>query len=1183
MYKNYPPNAYDVGKNRRARYKSILVMKLIVMLTLIACLKVTASARAQTVSLTIKDAPIEKVFGEIKKQTGYGFWYEKNDLKNVAKVSIAIRNGSIKEALDQCFNGLPLTYQIVDKTIVVRKKEKSLLEKVTNFFDRHVIGGKVTDENGKPLPGVNVTVKGTSKTVTTKDDGTYSIDANEGDAIVYSFLGYETIERTVGKESAIEVSLKVQVGMLNAVSVVSTGFQTLSKERATGSFSKVGHELFERRVSSNLIDRLDGVTNGLVFNKNQSPNDINGSPIAIRGLSTIYANARPLIVVDNFPFDGDLSSLNPNDIDDITVLKDAAAASIWGARSGNGVIVITTKKGRRDQPLSINLNANFTYGERPDITYNKSYLNSGDFIDAERFLFGKGYYDANLTNTTTRPVVSPVVEILAKQRSGALTAGEAESQINGLKAIDLRDDMSKYIYQSTATQQYALNLSGGAKDISYYVAAGYDKVPSIVKGNSYDRLSLTSNTSYSPVKNLEATIGINYTLSNSINNGLSTLNPGSSKNNYYPYARLADDNGNALALPKDYRYSYISGLGTSQLLDWTYRPLEESGLADNVSRANYVRVNTGLKYGILPGLSIEAKYQLEKQNLVARNNQSQAAYFVRNLINLNTQVSGTNITRPIPLGGILDQSREELTGNSFRAQANFGRVFGKDHEINAIAGVDMKELVVNQNSWRMYGYSDQVGTSTPVDYNTTYSKYAGLATVGKIPYTDRGDRLSDEYMSYFANAAYAYKGRYTVSGSARIDQSNLFGVNTNQKSVPLWSAGVAWQASREGFYKVGFLPLLKLRATYGYNGNIDKSLSAYTTAIFSNDGFTSIPAVTIQNPPNPELRWERIGMLNVGLDFAARNGVLSGSIEYFHKNGNDIIGFAPVDPTVGVTQFKGNVAEISGNGVDVELSSTLGIKVKWNGTLLFSYATDKVTSYNRQATVGAYLSASDGSIGTSAITPVVGKPVYSIFSYPWAGLDPANGDPQGYYNNVISKDYAAMANSKNLSDAIYNGPARPTVFGSFRNGVSYQGVSISMNVVYKFGYYFRKPALNYGNLATNWIGTEDYGQRWQKAGDELTTNVPSFTYPLNTARDTFYQLSSVNVEKGDHIRLQDIRVSYLFPKLKRRGVFKDLEVYAYMNNVGILWKATKTDIDPDYIRNAYVNPRTYALGIRSSF
>lgn len=1147
-------------------------------------LQVSASAYAQQISIKAENTPLKEVLQSISKQSKYRLWTDNKLMEQSKPISITLKNVTLKEALDKCMEEQSITYELRNNTIIIKQRPISIFDKAIKVLKAIKITGTVKDESGKPLPGVTVKANAGSGIITITDqNGAFSIEVPDNNTILqFSYIGYVT--QNVQASANMSIVMTEAIDQLKEFNRVSTGYQSLPKERATGSFSQVNNELFNRRVSTNILERLEGVVPGLAFSTNYDSTNPRQGEFSIRGVSTIFANSRPLIVVDNFPFDGDLYNLNPNDVESITVLKDAAAASIWGARSGNGVIVITTKRGRQHSPLNIEVNANYTYTGKPDLSYGRDFIDASSFIDAEKFLFEKGYYDANISNTTNRPVLSPVVELLAQQKALPVTdiTGRAaiDQQIDILRGYDLRNDLSKYFYQQSGKQQYSVNLNGGSERTSYYFSTGYDHIPSLLTGNSNQRYSFSSGLNFRPIKNLEILTSINYSGNNSI-----TANPYPfGRSNYYPYARFADDQGNTSSLPKDYRESYLKSLGTTQLLDWTYKPIEELHIADRTSKANYLKFNTGLSYTFIPGLSIDVKYQLEKQNTAGRNHQSQETYYTRNLINLFTQISGTTVSRPIPLGGILFQNREELTGNSFRAQANFNRTISKDHEINFIGGIDTKELIVDQNYWGLYGYDHLIGTSVPVNYNTSYTKYDNLAFPGYISYLDSGEKLTDEYFSYFSNASYTYKGKYILSGSARIDQSNLFGVNTNQKSVPLWSSGLAWIISKEGYYKSETIPYLKLRTTYGYNGNIDKSVSAFTTGRFrGTSSLTNAPYAEILNPPNPELRWERIGVYNIGVDFATKNNILSGSIEYYTKRGKDIIGYGPVDPTTGVTQFKGNVANIKGQGIDTELTLRIGKLLQWESTLLFSKNSDKVTAYNRQTTLASYLQFADGISGTDLITPIAGKPVFSVYSYPWAGLDATNGDPQGYLNGEVSKDYAAIRGSSDINAAKFHGSARPTTFGSFRNTIGFQDFSLSFSLAYKMGYYFRKPTINYTFFAANWTANSDFTQRWQQPGDELKTNIPSFTYPINDLRDDFFKYASVNVEKGDHIRLQDIQANYNLPKAKIGTTFKSIQLYAYASNLGVIWKSTNTPIDPDFVNNQYLNPKSFSFGIRATF
>lgn len=1166
-------------------------LKLLYVLTFVCFSTVSFTSErvyAQTgrFNFNLSNVPIVRVFEQIEAQSNYRVLYTQKTIEKGKPVSLKLNDATLQTLLTECFRDQPFTYYVEDSSIiVVPKSSKGKSGQRLRTLDSTInVNGHVLDEKGLPLPGATIKVKGSSLGVTSDANGDFQLNGvPEGSRLIVSFIGYTAVELVATKENII-ITLKQSAAELHEV-MVSTGYQDLPAERATGSFVKVDSTLLNRRVSTNFIDRLEGVTSGLIFNRNLSPLDPNASPISIRGRSTIFANTSPLIIVDNFPYEGDLDNINPNDIANITVLKDAAAASIWGARAANGVIVVTTKKGRTNQPLQVNLSSNITVGAKPDLYYDPNFLNASDFIDFEKNLFSQGYYDANLSSNSTRNVVTPVVDILAAERSGTITPAQADAQINALRSNDVRKDFQKYFYRPSFDQQHSLSFSGGGSNATYLFSAGYDQNLSNLARNDYDRITLNENSTYTPFKHLELDMGLHYA-----QNRLDNNNPGisgytSNGSAIYPYAQLADGQGNALTIARDYPNSFKNA--QTGLLDWQYRPLDELHLANNQTHINDIRVNPSLKYSFNSWLSAEIRYQYEKQITESDNIQSQDSYYVRNIVNLYSQVNGTTVTRPVPYGDIYDQGLHDFSTSIIRGQLDLNKSIGAKGFLSAIAGLEYQEQITNIKQNRLYGYSPDVATSTPVDYTTIFPQYQDLYYDTTIPYNNKVDVATNEFRSYYANASYTYDEKYTISGSARYDQSNLFGVNTNQKGVPLWSAGLSWNISRESFYNLAWMPDLKLRATYGVNGNIDKSLTAYTTGYYSLSAVTNAPDVWITNPPNPDLQWEQDRMLNIGIDFGMLNRRISGSAEYYHRIGTNLVGYTNADPTTGFYTFKGNVADMQGSGIDLQINSkNLTGALGWTTTFLFSRATNKVTKYNPIAVNSNHVQSGDGTLsGTSSstFTPVVGKPVYSVYSYKWAGLDPQTGDPQGYVNGTVSKDYGAIANSANINDLVYNGSATPTMFGALRNDFTYRSLTLSVNITYKLGYYFRRPSINYSNLAGLYIGNADYTKRWQKPGDEATTSVPSFVYPLNTLRDNFYNYSSILVERGDHVRLQDIRLSYVIKNVHiGKTTFPAIQLFTYANNLGIIWKATKTSLDPDFL-TGYPNPKTISFGFNAHF
>ncbi|MDQ2719433.1 MAG: SusC/RagA family TonB-linked outer membrane protein [Bacteroidota bacterium] len=934
------------------------------------------------------------------------------------------------------------------------------------------ISGNVYNEQTKlPLEGVTVKIKNGTSVHT--DSAGYFIVRYNGNAptLLLSSVGYFPLEITGGGKQNVFFLLPYVIAMDEVT--VSTGYQQLPKERSTGSFEKIDNKLLNRAVGSNVLDRLENVTSSLYFSK------VLGTPeLFIRGLSTIQGNTAPLIVLNNFAYDGDINNINPNDVESITVLKDAGAASIWGARAGNGVIVITTKKGKYTQPSRLSFSSTLTVEQRPDIYKSRNFINSPDYISLEKYLFSQGQYDGDLADMYSYPVVSPVVEILSRERNGIISSTEADAQISALSKNDVRRDYEKYLYRKAVTQNYSLGLSGGSEKINYLINAGFDKNQLALTGNDTRRSSFYSAINIKPVRRLEVNSSITYTDARSSNNGMGSVLPGGGKGSIYPYARLADDSGNHLAIAKDYRYGYIDTTGQGLLEDWHYRPLDQIKNETHTTQNQEILFNLGISYQFDKQLSFEVKGQYQRSNNESRDFYNSNSYFARNLLNEYTNIIVGSPAYNIPQGGVLDKTNSSVDAYSLRTQVNYNAVFG-DNQLNMIAGAETRENKISAQGNRVYGYNDNILTFTNVDYVSLFQLYDNLG-YGYIPDNSSFSSMDNRYISLYANGAYSYKNKYTISSSVRKDASNLFGVSTNQKWNPFWSTGVSWKISDESFYHLSWLPFLKARITYGYSGNINNGLSALAIITYSSlpSSVTNLPFAFATQPSNPDLRWERTGTINYGIDFATQKNKLSGSIEYYIKKSSDLLTLVPIDPTLGTqgNYLVKNAANLTANGIDIKLNSELEYRgIKWEGQLLFSYVRNRVTRYQLEYdNKSAYVTSGE------IITPLADKDPYSIISYRWGGLDPANGDPIGYIDGKTSKDYASIVQPKTFNDLVVKGTTRPPWFGSFRNSFYYKGFGLSANIVFKWGYYFRRSAIDYSALFNNWSMNSEYTQRWQK-------------------------------------------------------------------------------------------------------
>lgn len=1151
--------------------KLLRLMKTFVLL-LVICF--AAGARSQSISLNMKQSTLVEVFNQVQKLTGKSFVYKWETIKDAKPVSINVTDASLEEVLNICLKHENLNYTIVDDVVVISKKTQEAPATIPDPLRE--IKGKITNEQGQPVSGVTITIKGTKQFTTTNEAGEFKIEAGEDVVLVISHVSFETKELRVKEGNEVGVQLKRKVAEVEGVSV-STGYQRISKERFVGSFSQLDSAAYERRAGMGILDRLDGTVTGVLFDKKTAGGVTNLANMQIRGLSTLNSPRAPLVIVDDFPFTQDLSEINPNDVETITVLKDAAAMSIWGARAGNGVIVITTKKGKYNQPIRISISSDITINSKRDLYYYPQ-MNISDFIDVEEFLFNKGFYDANLSNTITWPIVSPIVEMLAKRRAGKISWADSTTQITAFKELDLRQDLDRYVYRNASLQRYYANMAGGTSTINYSFSAGYN-----ISLNEYQnsdpgkQVTLSSSFAVRPFKKLQILSNIGYTRETNKSSIFSLPSV------IYPYAQLADVEGNPLAIPESRRLSYIDTAGGGALLDWRYRPLEELKLADATLTRQLIQANFKAIYQINSWLTAEASYQYMNEFAQTDNYHSLQTYYTRSLINQFTNLSQTipHLRNPVPVGGILNMTNASQQNQNARARLDINKRFAGMHQVAAMLAAEVSELVSKRTADRFYNYNKEYGSyQSTMDFLNLYPEYVfGSSTIPSgssylpVKYT--------RFVSLSSNVSYTYKSRYTVYLSVRKDGSNLFGVNTNKKWTPLWSSGFSWDLSKESFYNSNWMPYLRIRASYGYAGNPGTATGLPTIDYAQTPAFlTNLPYATTRDAPNPNLKWEKVGIINAAVDFSLFDNRISGSVDIWNKKSTDLIASIPFAPATGIISFTTNTASLKGKGVDINIKSkNIAGAFSWETNFGFSRAKTIVTKLNAQSPL---YKASD--FITYAINATVGQVVYGMSSYRWAGLD-ATGNPQGYLNKQISTDYPSIF-SDSAKNQVFHGSSIPLTFGFIGNSFTWKNFTLSANITYRFDFYFRKPTINYGLLINSWRGHPDYALRWQKPGDERFTNIPSFVYPVNSSRDGFFQNSEINVLRGDNIRLQDIRLQYNCNVKKwKKKPFENLTLFVYGNNLNvILWRKNISNIDPDYIGPSSItsapDPRVWTGGIR---
>ncbi|WP_298711490.1 SusC/RagA family TonB-linked outer membrane protein [Chitinophaga sp.] len=1116
----------------------------------------------------------------IEKQSGYTFFFSAVTLDVKTPVSINVKQASLEKVLDELLKPFKVSYFIKDKSIIIRRlkepEKKPEIFSVIDTVPNVAVSGKVVDSKGASMPGVTVSVKGKSVNSITDAKGDFFFPAIPSDAtLVFSNIGYERQELKIKGSTVISIALKERVTDLEKVEIVSTGYQNIPKERVTGSVTVVDNKSINRRVGSSILERIEDMVPGLLKATRNSRAKDDLSSYTIRGLSSFNADSKPLLIVDNFIYDGDPNDINPNDVENITVLKDAAAASIWGVRAGNGVIVINMKKGQRGKNAAIKLSSHVKIIEKPQWT-NIPSIPSSIAVNTEQELYNRGYYAPYLENSIDFPPVPLLVEILERKKQGHITEDVANKLIQQLKKNDIRRDVEKYLYRNTFLQQYAVNISGSANNYQYYASIGFDKSNSEEINNNQNRFSLRLNNSWNPIRNLQITGDINWTnskasIQNEVTKYISSIT-GS------PYNQLKKNDQLSNEIPHYIRLNYLDTVSFPGKLDWHLRPIDEIKNNNNTSESNNLRFNGNISYNFLKYFQVQASYQWQKTIIQSSRYLDQSSYEIRNTINkyVTTDPNTNEIIYPVPLGDTYSNNNSQSKAWNLRGQLNYSQSI-KEHNVSSILGIETREQTFESYGGpTQYGFDPETYTFRQIiPGNWTNRPQGSIDNLSpEIGY--RSGSIS-RFGSYYINASYSYARRYTVYGSARIDQSNFFGVSANDRIVPLWSSGISWTINEESFHNLDWNNSLTIRASYGYNGNTQAGISPLATATYLQPTTPLfLPHARIVNPPNPQLKWERVRQINFGIDFGFLN-IISGSIELYRKKGIDLISSITAAPTTGFEFYNGNNSELESKGIDINIKSNFKWgKLSYSPALLFSYNTNEVKSFSIEPPTG-YI-APYGYTGNAI--PIIGKPLDKIYSFRWGGLNSTNGDANFVQNGRITE--SNLMSQSTLTDYKYNGRSVPPIFGYFRNEFTYKNISASISLSYRFGHYFRRTSFSGGLSST--FAHIDYLQAWKTPGDETKTNVPGYLDSYSDHRYDIYSQSDILVEKADDIRLQDIKLNYIISKQNCKWLpISNINLFLFLDNLGFIWKESTYNPDTQNTLTPNGTAKTGAMGINITF
>ncbi len=1154
-------------------------------ITLLVFSLCTIQVWAQNIKIQYSDTPITVVLKDVQKQSGYNFIYS-NLLEGLdKKVTISYDSpaNKIAELLDQLFQGTNIVYEIQGKQIALLDsniKQGSVSPQPDDSPRSVKITGKITDESGEPLVGVAIQNRTTGAIAVSDIDGGYGIEAAQGNQLVFTSIGMLEYSAIVGKSDIINATLLLDVVSLD--DVVVTGYQSISKERATGSFDIIQKSQIEK-PAVNLSSRMIGTSAGVVANVAED----GSASFQIRGTNSFSTSSTPLLVVDGFSIDGGFGSINPNDVESISILKDAAAASIWGARAANGVIVITTKKASKNNKVDVSFNALLKVRQKMDLDYVNPIANSEDHIAYEQMMFGKYNSGYLASGTLSKGDVENQEYTLAQLAIneallGNITDAERDARLRELSGIDYKDDVYKYLLQNPITQQYNLTVSGRNDKISIYASMLYENDRKHYVGNSNDKYSLNMRANSNITKWLRFDLSAMFQYSRSEGNGLSL----STIKNISPYEKLMNADGSYADVVNGYYLPGIQKIASYGMpYDWNYNPIRDMNSTDNTSKSMNGRFQAALTFNIIEGLTYSPSFQYELTDSKSRTMYGEDSYVVRDLVNYYTEFDASNNTvggSAYPMGAFLDNSYTERQGYALRNQLNFNRTFGK-HGFNVVAGTEIRHVRTTSHiAPRTYGYDDEllnvkqypngVGKLDITDvfgYSITIADYMNSYTYA-----------TDRFFSLYANAAYTFNDKYTLSGSIRTDASNFITDDPKYRYAPFWSIGGMWNIGKEEFMKdASFIDRLNLRVTYGYNGNVNtttsfKPLISYGT---ENTAKLEIP-VSIASYGNPTLRWERVGTFDVGVDFSFWKGKLSGKLDVYRKYSKDLIIDKSMPALYGSSTSKVNAGELSNKGVEIELGSYINItnKISWHGNLTYSYNKNKVEKLYRQNNL--LRNYVQGDI-------MEGYDISTRFAWEYAGLN-EDGIPsvwEGENKRPMNTNYNGT--STNIALNPVGVTVAPHNMG-LSTGFRIYDFDLSLILVGKFGHVFKRSSFMYntmGSYTSKMFVHKDVSELL--AGD---TKYPPFLPDENDVNQTNYASYYVgNIDylyhSADHIRFHELNLSYNVPQSFLQKIkLQSAQIYAQINNLGVI-TFNKYHNDPEYPEGSLKPERTFILGLKFNF
>ncbi|WP_343613948.1 SusC/RagA family TonB-linked outer membrane protein [Flavobacterium sp.] len=1157
----------------------------------------TTYSQKNKISFNASNMTVGKAIERLEYTTDYRFVYNVRSVDLNRIIDVNAYETSIEVILSKIFNDTSTDFKVSGNHIILTPRkisaEKPEEKKPVADF---IVKGRVTDEKGMPLVGAAVADNGSGRGVNTDFNGEYQIIAVSSETtLAFSYLGYVRQEIKVEGRSVINVVLKEDVQELEGL-VLKTGYQDITEEKATGSFSSLKAKDFqEQRLNS-----LDKILEGRIVGYQDG---------RIRGTTSMNGVTAPLYVIDGFPVENtrltpyntieeNLPNLNLEDIETITVLKDAAASSIYGARAANGVVVITTKKAKAGK-TNISFSSNLTI--TPYRNYTGNLTDSADIIGLERG-WAEGNPNLKTANASTYAqsllnnavYTSLGMQTILNGYAGKTSMAEMNTRLNqlGSQGYKYYDDVAKYAKRDQYFMQHNLSLGKATGTNAFNASITYkdNQLEDRYSENQSVGINLKNSTQINSWLSLDLGTYTNFgkgdTQSYFASNPTFTTGPGYK---YQPYNQLVNNDGTNFVSTAASRYNNftLNSMQTYGLYNMDITPMDEfkRNLIESKNFLNRTFAKFNVKFS--NAFTYNAMFQYEFGSDRTSQLFDRDSYYVRSKVNGMVTIANNKAVYNLPYGDIIKETNQYSNAYNFRQQLNFNQTFAEKHDFSAIAGMEIRHSKQEYNDNTRYGYDAQTLGFAPINqadllkvYGTIFSGYMSQNEFSLEK------ELQNRYVSVYGTGGYTYDRRYSLSGSVRWDRSNLWGTDSKYQNKPTWSAGAGWNIDKESFFDVAWVDGIKLRASYGIGGNIAKDSAPYLTAYYNSNSNVGGNQGTVSKRPNPELSWEKTTTTDIGLDFSFFKSRLSGTVDLYNKKGEDLLANTQGIPTEGwgYSTYTINNGEMTNKGVEVSLRGTI-VKTpsfSWDASVLYAYNKNEVDYVNVEAPV-YYL-----QLDYSQAFPRIGKSYNTIYGYKWAGLS-NTGVPQVYDASGTAVKY----NPGQINAIKDFGSTVPMHSGSFHTSANYKNFSLSALFIYELGHKVRNtflPMLNnnyngaMGGYVTDITVVNNHiADRWMKPGDEAFTNVPRAVYEyepeFNSDSRTIYSYADVNILDASNVRLSNISLAYQMPssiikKVKLDGVRFNLNA----ENVYTFAKSR----DAKYMLGGFISP-SFVFGVNVNF